>query len=175
MSDKFTNEKGSSLIELTMFMLLFIVFCFTTYTIICAGSMAQQKITDDRDVQIDVRIALSYLDTKLRQNDEAGKISIEKNPIDGRNAVLIKNREEGSEHDTWIYSLNDTIYEFLGLPDESPDENLSIPIMQSEGLLYEIGYNADTNSIDNTIKYDYSGEKKELSSIVHLRSDVKAE
>lgn len=169
---KYTNNRGNSLIELIMFMMLFILFCLTTYTIIYSGSEAQQKISDNKDAQIDARIALSYISVKLRQNDEAGKISIEKNPINGENAIVIRNRADEEYFDTWIFCSDNTIYEFIGLPDETPDIDLSIAIIQSEALDYSINYDQQSNSINSKITYQYGKTKKEISSSMHLRAEL---
>jgi hypothetical protein len=171
LTEKYTNNKGNSLVELIMVMMLLILFCMTMYTIIYAGSTAQTKITDRKDIQIDARVALAYVNTKLRQNDETGKISVEKNPLNGENAIVFRHRAGEESFDTWIYYAYNAIYEFIGLVDEPPDIDLSIAIIEFDQLVYKIDYDENTNTIHNRIIYQYGETKKELSSLVHLRAE----
>ena len=62
------DDKGSTLVELVMVMMLLILFGFTTYTLIYAGSETQRKIIEDKDAQVDARIAISYLNVRLKSS-----------------------------------------------------------------------------------------------------------
>jgi competence protein ComGC len=167
---KFKNQNGNTLVELVMVMMLLILFCVTMYSIIYAGSEAQTKITAQKDRQTDARVALAYIGNKLRQNDQTGKISIEKNPVNGENAIVLRYRTEEEYYDMWIYQDGDTLYEFIGLADEPPDVTLSIAIVTIEGMNIEIAYDQAANSVKSTLTYPYGKTEKTLSSLTHLRA-----
>ena len=164
----FSNNKGNSLIELIMVMMLLALFGVTIYTLIYSGSRTQQKIHQDKTSQVDARIGLNYVDVKLRQNDAQGKIEIVVNPMTGENAILIKERTFGEEYDTWIYFYNGELLEFLGYPDETPMYDYSWVIVEADNFL--VSENPDTGIITNTIVYQYDGKQKEMSTMVYLKS-----
>lgn len=163
-------RKGTSLIELTMVMTLMILFGLSIFTIISSGAAAQKKINADKETEINARIAMSYVTVKIRQNDEAGKIIVEKNPVTGLNSLVIRERTGMDEYDKWIFYYNNGIYEFWGLPDQPPSLDLSFTILENDGLNYSVDYDRESNSIINKVEYDYGGKKKELSTISCLRS-----
>lgn len=170
MTEHYTNSRGNTLVELMMVMTLLILLCVTMATVICAGSEAQNKITDQKDRQIDARTALNYVTAKLRQNDQSETISIEKNPITGENAIVLRDRAAEAYYDTWIYYANNTIYEFIGLAGEPPVIDLSIAILASDGLAYTVDYDEAARLVTHRITYPYGETQEELSMPVHLRA-----
>ena len=162
------NRKGSSLVELVMVMMLLMVFGFTIYSLIYAGSETQAAILENKDAQVDARIALSYVNVRLRQNDAAGKISIIPNPNTGQNAIVIKERDEWY-FDTWIYWSNGRLIECITDPGEIPIDEWGFTIVEIEGFYTSL--NPD-GTITNTVRYLYQGRIAELSSLVSLRSCV---
>jgi len=164
----FVNNKGNSLIELIMVMMLLVLFGVTIYTLIYSGSKTQQKIHDDKTAQVDARIGLNYVDVKLRQNDAEDKIEITTNPMTGENAILIKERTFGEEYDTWIYFYNGELLECLCLPDEEPMYDYSWVIIETDD--FRVSANPDTGIVTNTIIYQYDGKQKEMSTMVYLKS-----
>lgn len=168
------NEKGNSLVELIMVMALLILFGVTIYTIIYSGAEAQNKIIENKDAQTDARIALSYVNVKLRQNDSSGRVSIETFPETGENAIVLKGVDYSGDVplDTWIFYDDNALYEYNGLSGEEPEKSLSLPVIESDGLVYSVEYDEESNSIKNTITYEYGGESKTISSLIHLRSST---
>ena len=169
MKKLFANNKGNSLIELIMVMMLLALFGVTIYTLIFSGSQTQSKIHADKNAQVDARIALNYVNVKLRQNDASGKIEIVANPLTGEEAILIKERSvAGEEYDTWIYFFNGELLEFLGFPDEEPIYDFSWVIVESDDFV--VHYSQEDGTITNTILYTYDGKPKEMSSTIYLKS-----
>ena len=166
------NHKGSTLVELIMVMLLLILFGITISTLIHSGGEAQEKIISEKNAQIDARIALSYLNMKIRQNDSAEKISIEKTEITGENAIVIKVRydsmyDDWIGYDTWIYWADGFIYECLTDPGEQPEIGLSFRI--AEAGRFDTAIN-ENGAIVNTIFYNVNGVDNEMQSTIFLRS-----
>ncbi len=170
MGGKFNNTQGNSLIELTMVMMLLILFGFTIFTIIYSSSNAQQKLLANKDTQIDARIALSYVDVKIRQNDAVGAVNVVENPETGQDSILIRNETAENPYDIWIFYHDNGIYEFLGLPGELPSVDYSILILGNEDLSYTVDFDEEKKCITNTISYKYGNDIKDLSAISYLRS-----
>jgi len=162
------NIRGASLIELVMVMLVLALFGVTIYTLIATGADTQKRIMNEKNAQSDARVALSYINVRLRQNDESGKIEIKKVDITGENAILIQNRSSGYEYDTWIYNYEGGLYECLVDPGEQPNELFSFYVIDAE--LFETSIDGESGRITNTVYYSFDGEWKHLSSSIYLRS-----
>lgn len=162
------NTRGSTMVELIMVMLLLILFGTTIYTLIYAGATTQERIMREKDAQTDARIALSYINVKLRQNDVNGKIVVEKAELTNKDAIVIKDRSEDYAYDTWIFCYDGKLMECLVPPDEQPTELGSFYIADSEDL--DTAYDSTSGSITNTLYY-YSGDAlKSISSTLYIRS-----
>ncbi|MDR1664456.1 MAG: DUF4860 domain-containing protein [Clostridiales bacterium] len=161
------DKAGAMLVELVMVMLLLALFGVTIYTMIISGADTQERVVRQKDAQTDARIALSYINVRLRQNDSGGKIFVEPLELTGQNAIVIRTRTFDYEYDTWIYCLNGRLYECLTDPGSPPTEELSFHIVDIEG--FEPVLN-DDGSIVNTVNYLYGEAEQNLSSTIYLRS-----
>lgn len=162
------NQKGSTMVEMVMVMALFVLFGVTIYTLIYSGAQTQERIMNYKDAQTDARIALSYIDVRLRQNDSKGKVMVEKLDLTGDNAIVIKERTLEYEYDTWIFCYNGMLLECLVNPDKQPTEAESFHILDTEG--FNIEFKSDNGSITNTVYYYYGDVLKSISSTVNMRS-----
>ncbi|MCL2707926.1 MAG: DUF4860 domain-containing protein [Defluviitaleaceae bacterium] len=158
---------GTSLVELVMVMMMLALFGVTIYTLISAGANAQARIIGQKDAQADARVALSFINVKLRQNDSADKISVEPIALTGKNAILIRERTDMYSFDTWIYCHEGRLYEFIAEPGELPLE-FGLPILDIEGL--EVEFDESSGTVTNTVYYYYDGAVKSMTSSVFLRS-----
>jgi hypothetical protein len=166
------RTKGVAMVELVMVMLLLTLFGVTIFTLIIAGADTQSRIMQEKDAQADARVALSYINVRLRQNDSAGKISVQPIEWAGTNGILLRERTFEYEYDTWIYIYNGMLYECLTNPYDQPEEFLSFPIIPIEGLdtvMHEDG------SITNTVYYMYNNQLTQMSSTVYLRAAIKGD
>jgi type II secretory pathway pseudopilin PulG len=155
------------LVELVMVMLLLALFGTTIYTLIVSGADTQARITARKDAQADARVALSYINVRLRQNDAAGKIAVEPLELTGENAIVIRERGFDFQYDTWIFCSEGTLYECLTDPGVPPSVNLSFSIVDAEKLETEL---EPDGSVRNTLYYKYGEELREMSAKINLRS-----
>ena len=160
-------RRGSTLIELIMVMLLLILFGVTISSLIYAGGQTQQKIISEKNSQIDARVAISYLNMRIRQSDAADRVTIQKNDETGMDSIVIKERADWGEIDTWIFWANGLLYECLVNAGEQPAVGLSERIASVER--FSTGYD-ESGAITNVIGYSVNGAQKELRSSVRLRS-----
>ena len=168
------NKKGVAMVELAMVMLLLTLFGITIFTLIITGADTQSRIITEKDRQTDARIALSYVNVRLRQNDMEGKIGVEPIALTGRNGIVLRERDVWDpdfDHDTWIYSYDGKLYECLVNPGQEPEESLSIYITDIGRLETEL--QAD-GTIANTVFYEYDGKEEQLSSLYYPRTGIGA-
>jgi len=158
---------GSTLVELIMVMLLLILFGAAISVLIYSGGETQARIISEKNAQIDARVALSYVNMYIRQNDEADKIEIKPNAYTGEESILVKTRAEWGGYDTWIFFAEGCLYECLVDPGREPSVGLSFKIAEIDR--FGVDLNAD-GAIVNTIGYTVNDRPEEMSSVIFLRS-----
>lgn len=101
--NKKNDNLGFTSIELAMGMLLLIIFGAIVFILAGSGSTAYEKIVDQKNVNSEYRVATSYLQTKIRQNDAEEGIMVVSDPELG--SVVVKVKEQNGEFpiETWIY------------------------------------------------------------------------
>ena len=161
------NQKGSTLTELIMVMLLLVIFGMSISWLIYSGGRAQERIISERNSQIDARIAISYLNMVIRQNDAAGRVSIRQNEITGENSIFIKENID-LPYDMWIYWADGYIYECFISPGGQPEIGLSQRIAEVDWFFTEM----NGGLIVNTIGYTVNGAEMELTGAIFLRSGL---
>ena len=166
---KIVDESGSGMTELLMVMTLMIFFGLSIYLIIFSCNSVMLKINNEKNAQIEARTALSYINVRIRQFDIADGVAVARNSYNGRDSILLKNRNPGDpdlNYDTWIFWDNGELKEVLSDAGSGPEWEAAVSIAQIEGLkaIEKDGY------IISSIMYTYNGEQKSISSSVLLRS-----
>jgi len=168
LKERLANNKGNTLIELIMVMMLLALFGVTMFTLIYAGSRAQETLGENKRAQIDARIGLNYVNVKLRQNDVADRVIVAPHPETSENAIVIRE----PEYDTWIYFHDGALYEFWGIRDDLPDLDRSNLIVRAAD--FRVTYDKTTGTLTNTIVYTYNGQsEREMTSTIHLQAREK--
>ena len=170
------SKQGYTLVELVLVMLLLALFGVTIMTLIQSGTTAYGKIVDNRNAESDARIAINYLDVRVRQNDERGAVEVRPNPLGEGNALVIRERYGEETYYTWVYFLDGTLYECsLLLEDESVSVGRSAAIARLEDFRFEM---RDGHVLHQSAEYMYTTaqdkEVRSLSSVIVLRSEVGA-
>jgi len=70
------TRADAGILELLLIAALILLFGATTFTLVSAGGVAYERILEDREADISLRVALSYLTTQLRQHDVSGAVSL---------------------------------------------------------------------------------------------------
>jgi hypothetical protein len=151
-----------------MVMMILALFGITIYTLIAAGADTQKRIMNQKDAQADARVALSYINVRLRQNDAEGRIGVERIDLTGENAIVLRERSKFRDSDTWIYCYEGRIYECMVDPGEQPSDLFSFYVVDADYL--DTTFDSVTGRVTNTVYYSYDGEWQNLSSSVYLRS-----
>jgi hypothetical protein len=165
---KINNNEGNSLVELVMVMMFLILLGATVYTLIFAGITTQEQMTQQKNAQMNARIALSYVEVRVRQNDTRNKIEIKENEINGKNSIVIQERGRFGSYDVWIYWAN-------GWLRQEVTEAGGQPIGLKYNKISEINYfdvTLDENGLISTyITYNYKGSTKTIVNKIYIRSN----
>ena len=147
-----SNVTAFTLIPVLCVLTLFLLLSVISVSVILAGSTVYESISHNMDQNYEKRVTLSYLTTKIRQND-CGNLSIKE--INGINMLAIKEDYWGWEFVTYIYydEANACIREIFLDVEDGRTIDFSITdgeeIISSRGFDFNIadGY-AEINLID---------------------------
>jgi hypothetical protein len=162
------DNKGYSTIELILVLLLLLLFGVTTFTLIFAGSDTYQRISDNKNAETDARIALSYLNVKIRQNDMAGKIEVQNFPGTEKPALVLYDTNPESDLLTWIFWEEGRLLECLISEGETPSSDLSFTIVEIDG--FTVSFDVLSQMLTGTVSYEYNGQVLTRSCQIFIRS-----
>lgn len=111
-------KAGYSLVELILVMALLIFLGISTFTLMMASNHATQGMIAGQDHRSELRIASSYVTTRLRQHDEAEAISIGSHPTISGEALVIEELYYGEKFENWIYYQEGALKEIIISPDQ---------------------------------------------------------
>lgn len=174
--DSFKSDRGSTAVEMLMVVALLALFGITICSLIVSGIGTYNKISNKRESMVNGRIAMSFLNVRIRQNDEQGAITIAKCPVTGEDALKVVQtfEENDEEYTNWIYFYEGTIYETLIKSDMEPSLDISNAIVDMEefSLHYKDGAK---NAIVMKGRYIYNDKVEEMTSVITLRSEPSGE
>lgn len=128
------NTRSRALsVEMVMVMLVLIVFALVVFSLIGAGTNAYSGIIDNKQNTQSARVAYSYINMKLKQNDEAGCVSVEE--TDFGNALVILS--EDGEYVTYLFCSDGTLYECVTAEGDTPSIAAANRITTLEDLTLE--------------------------------------
>ena len=94
------SRSDTGFLEILLIVALVLLFGVTTFTLVSAGGDAYRNIQDNREADISLRVALSYLTTQLRRFDTEGSFSLEERAV-GDYLSLRWNGGEGEDEDVY--------------------------------------------------------------------------
>ena len=115
-------------IETITVMLLLVLFAFVVFLVIDAGSNAFEKITMDKQSTLSARVSYSYISMKVKQNDEAGAVSVSQTQFG--NTLRI----DSGEYSTHIFYSEGALYECVTKKDGTPSVAAANRISQIDGF-----------------------------------------
>jgi hypothetical protein len=125
------NANHSSL-DFIFILALLCIFAFGALMTVILGSNTYKGIKEDMDSNFELRTPLTYISTKIRQNDNINSIHIEN--LEGTDALVLDTSDGGQLCQTWIYQYQGSLYEVYiekGTPFHLED---GIPMIPSYGL-----------------------------------------
>lgn len=148
-------------IESFLVMVLMIVFAVSTMFIIIEGKEAFERVTENKIEDENARIALSFVNKRIKQDDFTGSIEVIEDGVEGIKSLRVNH---GDGMYTYIYEYDGIMFECY--TDEEPSLHLSTEIVPVKNLEFEmIG-----NQIVMTLDYEYHGTMIPIEQITTLRS-----
>ena len=145
----FKQNNGRALIETLSAMLLLILLGAGCFSLSVSSFGAYQRLNDAKEKSTELRVASSFITTKIRQNDITGGIDVKPEPITGNNALVIYENLDGESYATWIYYSAGYLMEALVLEHEEPSLDVSQKIAKVDD--FKIEYNLDEQKISTTV------------------------
>lgn len=143
-------------LDIIFILALLCIFAFGSFFMVIYGADIYKGIQEDIDSNFEFRTPLSYISTKVRQNDDRNAISlIEKDDV---KALVLETIDSGEINQTWIYEYDHSLYEIYiakGTPFQLSDGQAILP---SYGLTFEMD-----DGILNVSTKDHRGDTRSLS------------
>ena len=133
---KFRLNMNHTSLDFIFILVLLCIFAFGSLMTVILGSNAYKGIKEDMDSNFELRTPLSYISTKIRQNDSIGSIQIINK--EGTDALVLENPDNGEICQTWIYEYQGSLYEVYlkkGTPFNLED---GLDIIPSYGLDFKL-------------------------------------
>ncbi|NTV88803.1 MAG: DUF4860 domain-containing protein [Clostridiales bacterium] len=169
-AEMIAGTKGHTLTELILVVAMLGLFGMATFTLVISSSTAYKKIMEKSNVDSELRIAISYLDTKLKHNDSSGAVRLEPNPLGEGNAFVITETFEDGTYETWIYQNGGKLKEMTLAQDDTFQDELSFEIADIEGL--DAGYDKSSGLVKVKVWASAQDGKRELETYIAMKSGI---
>ena len=103
---------GKARIETILVMLMLVVFSISTYTLVVSTASSYGKNYSDMDAKDNLRLALSYIDLKIKQSDKKGVYVLEK-AIEDRDVIVVEDEIKREIYQNIIYFKEGFLKEML--------------------------------------------------------------
>ena len=129
-----SSNSGYTLIELMLVVALLALFSIATLTLVVSSGGAYKSIIEKKELDSGLRIALSYIDTKVKQNDMENMLRLDINPAGDGSALVIEEVIKGSSYETWIYLSGGKLREVMIEKGDPVQDDLGFEIADIEGF-----------------------------------------
>lgn len=168
--DLLRDKRGFSLVETLFVMALLAIFGAGTYALVAVGGDTYERVVSNRDVDSSLRTASSFISMRVRQNDEYGSVSVEKDAELG-DMLIFTQDVEGTVSKNYIYMYENRLFEASIAEGTEFTPEAGFEICSISGLA--IGF-IDDGRLRRAIEYSVyagSGEKQmKISSVIGVRS-----
>lgn len=113
-------EKRNHIISILCTISLFCVFAISGISVVTLGANVYKGIVADMDANYTSRTCLSYLRSKIRQNDEKDSVSVAQLQS-GKTALVLTQQYYGTSYETWIYAWEGSLKELFTQSEKNPD------------------------------------------------------
>lgn len=145
------NNKGVSKVEVILVMILILLMGLAVFTLVVSSSDTYKNVIDEKENLSNLRIAASYIDNKIKQSDEQSSIYIKNNPINGEASIVIVQRVDNENYETWIYLSDKMLKEAYIKQDQEFTDDMSFDIASIEEFVPSIN--------DDIMEITISGNK----------------
>lgn len=145
------NNKGVSKVEVILVMILILLMGLAVFTLVVSSSDTYKNVIDEKENLSNLRIASSYIDNKIKQSDEQSSIYIKNNPINGEASIVIVQRVDNENYETWIYLSDKMLKEAYIKQEQEFTDDMSFDIASIEEFVPSIN--------DDIMEITISGNK----------------
>lgn len=149
-------------IESLLVMILMVIFALSTMLIIVEGKSAFERVTENKIEDENARIALSYVNKRIKQDDRSGSVELVDDALMGQSALRV---DHGNGLSTYIYSYEGYLYECY--TDTVPSLELSTEIVPVKNLSFEV----EDRCVLMSLAYEYHGKMIQITQKTYLRSE----
>lgn len=160
------QNKGRVLIETLATILLLILLGVGCFSLTVSAVGAYQRLYTSKENAAELRVATSFVTTKIRQYDMSGCLEVKPDPISGNNALVVHEKISDIIYTTWIYYYEGYLYEAIVLEGEYPEVDISQPIARIDN--FEINYSEESKGIYTKVGINGC---KTYDSFIKIRSN----
>ena len=128
-------KSKSHMIDILFALALFCVFAVSALLVALVGARVYESIVENMNTNFDTRSSISYISTKIRQNDELGSVVVA--DIDGKPALLMEQVIGDTTYNTWIYHHDGALKEIFAASDANLDLETGKSIIEIEEFSIE--------------------------------------
>ncbi len=163
----FKRTKSSS-IESFLVILLFIIFASAIAVIILQGGRTFDRIIVEKDNAENFRIASSYINMVIVQNDLAGNITVEEDFFGNQTALVVRHGAEEAGLITYIYYKDGYLWELYLDESETPIHDFATKIVAVEGIKFN--YLTAEHAIGVDYLYDNLAKTASIKQVIALET-----
>lgn len=160
------SQNGYSLVEVSIVMLLLVLFALGIFMLAAATTTTYESLVEAKSESESLRIASSYIVTKLRQNDRMDSVRIQPNAYIGSDVLILEETLDDEIYETWIYVSEGKLREAIVLKGVAPSDDISFEIAEIDDLRL-------SGSAHSLVIGIQKGERILEEILVTLKSEVK--
>lgn len=161
-----SKRRINASVESIMVTLLLIIFAAAICILIFEGSRTYRTIITNKTQEENVRIALSYINMRIKQNDIEDHITIDPSGFEGDSVLVLKHHGDEEGLLSYIYFADGRLWECY--TDGPLDPSLSSEIISVEDI--DFRYNSEGNQIITTIHYLQGDMVVQMDQLTTLRT-----
>jgi len=151
--------------EIILVMVLLILFSISTLTLVATGSDSYINIINDNEENSKLRVAQSYIHTKVRQNLEEDAVYVANFSEIETNCLVIKDGYSNIEYETVIFLHDGKMKESLIINGGSFNPEASFTIVEIDKLDFNV---INGNKLFFETSIFENGQVKSLKSYISL-------
>lgn len=163
------SDRGrTNTIETVLVTILLIIFATAIFLLVASGGEAYKNILKNRESLSRARVASSYINVKIRQNDTTGAVYISDDAITDKKTLVIIHTGQLDGYVTYIFFDSGALYESFVSEDIRPGMDNALMICRVNEV--KISSSDDERSILISSGYMQNNKPGYIDSQIYLRS-----
>lgn len=161
-------DDGYTTIEMAVGMLLLLLFSAAVFMLSLSASNTYQALNQEKQLDSDLRIASSYLVTKVRQNDIAGGVSVIHQTAFPEEAIKLTTLYGEEVYETWVYVKDGQLREAMMPAGVPVDDELAFSVVALDAMQVEFdgkGLSIQLTSEDQSRSYYVALQSENTSEV----------